>query len=223
MTQPWQTLDSLDTDEGRLELRARAAGDFLLCLDGRVLMNSRESRSEEALGAEAASTAAGRSEPRLLVAGLGMGITLRAALAELAEDARVVVAELQPRIEEWCRGPLADLCGDALADQRVELRICDVGDVIREAARGSSARFDAIALDLYEGVRPDADARFFDTAALEATRAALAPGGVLARWTEQHDPRFAQRLASAGFAVTHRRVGRGGRRHVLYLAERLES
>jgi spermidine synthase len=220
MTRPWQTLDSLDVDDGRLELRGRAAGDFLICLDGRVLMNSRESLSEEALGFEAATAVGGHSEPRLLVAGLGMGITLRAALARLPEDASVLVAELQPRISTWCRGPLREICGDALADPRVEHRSVDVGDVIREAAQPSTHAFDAIALDLYEGVRPESDDAFFGRAALETTRAALTPDGVLARWTEQRDPSFERRLREAGFAVTRRRVGRGGRRHVVYRAQR---
>jgi spermidine synthase len=222
LTRPWQTIDSLDTDDGRLDLRTRGAGDFLLCLDGRILMNSRESRSEEALGVEAATAVAGRREPRLLVAGLGMGITLRAALSELDARASVVVAELQPRIGEWCRGPLADLCGDALEDSRVDLRIADVRAVIREAALPSAPAFDAIALDLYEGVRPGDDDSFFGSNALAAARAALTPGGVLARWTEQLDPGFEQRLAAAGFAAESRRIGRGGRRHVVYTARRAD-
>ena len=41
--------------------------------------------------------------------GLGMGFTLRAALAELGSDARITVAEVVPAVVAWARGP--DLTG----------------------------------------------------------------------------------------------------------------
>ncbi len=46
MAKPWQTIDSGDTDDGHLELRQRNGSDFLITIDGRVLMNSHASRSE---------------------------------------------------------------------------------------------------------------------------------------------------------------------------------
>jgi spermidine synthase len=218
LTRPWEILDSRETPDGVLELRRRADADFLLCLDGRILMNSRESRSEEALGLETAAAVLGKPKPRVLIAGLGMGVTLRSALAGLPPKARVLVTELQPCVVDWCREPLRELSGDALADPRVAVRIGDVGDVLREAPGGGD-RFDCIALDLYEGAGPNPGGDFlFAKAGLERVRAALVPGGLLARWTEQRDLGFEQRLARAGFEVTSRRVGRGGRRHVVYAA-----
>ena len=50
MSKPWVTLDSRETPDGTLELRRRDKGDFLILIGGRVLMNSRASRSEEVLG-----------------------------------------------------------------------------------------------------------------------------------------------------------------------------
>ena len=52
MSKPWVTLDERETPDGVLELRRRDSNDFLIMVAGRVLMNSRESRSEEVLGAK---------------------------------------------------------------------------------------------------------------------------------------------------------------------------
>jgi glycine/D-amino acid oxidase-like deaminating enzyme len=131
------------TAEGPLELRRRGR-DFLITIAGRVLMTSAARRSEEDLARIALE---GRPDARVLIGGLGMGFTLRAALDALSPAGRVVVAELTPEVAAWCRGPMAGLTDDALADPRVEVRI---GDVAREI-RGVTARYDAILLDLYEG------------------------------------------------------------------------
>lgn len=218
LARTWQVIEGFESDDGLLELRRRGPGDFHLCLDGRILMASRASRSEEALGRWTAEALEDREEPRLLLGGLGMGLTLRAALEVLPDAARVVVAELNPKIRDWCKGPLSEVCAAALEDSRVELVIDDVAEVIRAA----DGRFDGIALDLYEGVGPqskdpDLDP-FYGSAALDRARRALRAGGVFARWCEQPDAAFERRITRAGFRVEQRRIGRGGRRHSVYLA-----
>ena len=50
MAQPWQTIDKVDTPDGLLELRQRGVRDFLILINGRVLMNSSANRSEKTLG-----------------------------------------------------------------------------------------------------------------------------------------------------------------------------
>ncbi len=119
MTRPWKTLDSVDTEEGRLELRQRGSREFLITLAGRVLMNSATSRSEVALAQVACAEIAGRSAPRLLIGGLGMGCTLRAALDAMPAEARLLVVELNEAVLRWCRGPLAALTDRAAEDERV--------------------------------------------------------------------------------------------------------
>jgi len=217
VTRPWETLDAVDTEEGRLELRRRGEGDFVITVGGRVLMSSAWHRSEIAVAELACRRIADRPRPRVLIGGLGMGFTLRAALDELPREARVVVAEIEPAVVRWCRGPLASLTGRAVDDPRVEIALADVAGLIAEADQ----RFDAIVLDLYEGPRTATQARedpFWGPAALRRTRAALAPGGVFSVWSEDPDAAFEKRLAAAGFRVERRRPESGGPRHAVYLA-----
>lgn len=219
MTRPWQTIATAPTPDGALELRRRGERDFLILISGRVLMNSSASRSELALGDLACRAVASRPRPRVLIGGLGMGLTLRAALDALPPDAEVVVAELNPVVVEWCRGPLAGLTQNAAGDPRVAVVIADVAAVIADTAGGRS--FDAVIIDLYEGPGSGTDAvhdPFYGHRALQRTAAALSDGGVFAAWGEQPDGAFEKRLRTAGFEFDRLRPGRGGMRHVVYIA-----
>lgn len=221
MTQRWEILDSVATADGPLELRRRDEREFLLTIAGRVLMSSRASRSELALGRLACQALDTIAAPRVLLGGLGMACTLRACLDELPERATVVVAELHETIVRWCReGPLADLTQRAARDPRVRLQIGDVADAIDQAARPGADRFDAILLDLYEGPPPDCPRNHpqYGTAALLRVRHALADRGVFAIWAEDPSPGFEKHLLRAGFRTRRERPGHGGRRHVVYLA-----
>ncbi len=219
---PWELLDQVETRAGPLALHQRGPRDFLITIAGRVLMNSSAQRSEQALGRLACARLASRAGARVLVGGLGMGITLRAALDVLEPDARVDVIELHPAVIEWCRGPLAPLTHRCVDEPRVRVSCGNVADEIASASSGRTGRrFDAILLDLYQGPlekqRAHADA-FFGPAALKRTRDALAQDGCFATWAEDPDPAFEERLRRAGFQAEKRRPGRGGRRHVVYLA-----
>ncbi len=217
MAQPWTVVDKWPTPEGDLELRQRGPKDFLILVGGRVLMSSTAFRSELAVADLACKPLAGRVRPRVLIGGLGMGYTLRAALDALPADAEVTVAELNPRVVQWCEGPLAGLTDNALHDWRTRLHIGDVAKLIA----GGRAEWDAIVLDLYEGPheasqRPDDP--FWSQAALQRTKAALRPGGVFTVWAEDFDPPFVKRLTAAGFGVDVHHPGKGGRRHTVYVA-----
>lgn len=224
MTRPWQRVDRAHTAWGDFELRRRGPAedrDFLLLVDGRVLMNSRAGRSESALATLACRALGDRAAPRILVGGLGMGLTVRSALDTLGPDARIDVAEIEPTIVDWCRGPLAIVSGDALSDPRVTVDVTDVAEKI--ASVGGGLPYDAILLDLLEGPHAGTDAEadpLYGRSALARTRDALTPGGVLAVWSEAPDAGFAARLRSLGMAVALHRPGRGGRRHAVYVARR---
>ena len=100
-------------------------------------MNSRLSGSEEALATIACERIRARERPRILIGGLGMGFTLRAALAVLGTEARIIVAELVPAVLAWARGPMAEIFGKSLTDPRVSIREADVGHLIRPVGRPS--------------------------------------------------------------------------------------
>lgn len=221
MALPWTTLDRFQTGDGEtVELRRRGARDFLITIGPQVLMNSRAQRSEMALGALGCRGLAAHPAPRVLVGGLGMGITLRAVLDALPESATVVVAELSPPIVAWCRGPLAELTDGAVADPRVTVQIADVADLIRRSPPGA---FDAVILDLYRGPHPRTDGRndpVYGSRAIARSREALNPGGILAVWGETPDAAFEARLSAAGFQVRCERPGRGGYRHAVWVARK---
>jgi spermidine synthase len=223
MAKPWKTIDSINTDEGVLELRQRGERDFLITVGGLVLMNSMANRSEVVLGQLGCQHLKTHPAPRVLVGGLGMGCTLRAVLDSLPATAEVVVAELNPVVLEWCRGPLAGLTDGAASDPRVRVEIGDVADLVRKTSRkGGRGKFDAVVFDLYKGPHYHTDKikdPLYGSRAIENVRSALNPGGMFSIWGENYDEGFDRRLCSAGFIVSHERPGRGGFRHVVFLAK----
>jgi spermidine synthase len=222
MTRPWETIASTNTPDGRLELRRRGDRDFLITVNGRVLMTSAAHRSEDTLARIACDPIANKRNARVLIGGLGMAFTLRAALDALARDAHVVVAELNPVVVDWCRGPLAPLTRSAVDDPRVEVAIDDVSHVIARAAEAPLAkRFDAVVIDLYEGpqARIADDDPLYSATASASVAHALRDGGTYAVWCEKASPAFERSLHRAGFRVELTRAGRGGSVHLVYVAK----
>ena len=223
---PWVQIDRAQVPGGGGELRLmRRGGEFSIMLGAVELMNSRLSGSEEALATITCDRIRARAHPSILIGGLGMGFTLRAALAVLGTEARIVVAELVPPVVAWARGPLAEMFGNSLTDPRV--RICeeDVGDLIR---RGQSS-FDAILLDVDngpEGLTRKANDALYSAEGLSAAHAALRPGGVLAVWSSEPNQNFTRRLRTTGFGVdqvwANTNGARGGPRRLIWIATRAE-
>lgn len=221
---PWSLQDTAEIPGGGGELRLmKRGGEFSIMLAGNELMNSRLSGSEEALATLSCAKIADRPRPSVLIGGLGMGFTLRAALAALGPDARITVAELVPAVVAWARGPMAEVFGGSLSDPRVAVREDDVGAVIAAKA----AAWDAILLDVDngpEGLTRESNDRLYDLRGLGAAWKALRPGGVLAVWSSAPDHRFAARLRRAGFDVEENKVRAGrtkrGARHVIWIATR---
>ncbi|RWE79314.1 MAG: hypothetical protein EOS63_15970 [Mesorhizobium sp.] len=218
---PWVQLDSARTPDGGQELRLKQRGtEFSIMLGTNELMNSRLSGSEEALARLSCERIAGRKRPEILIGGLGMGFTLRAALAALDGDAALTVAELVPAVVGWARGPMSTIFGGCLEDPRVSIREADVGQLIRVR----KAAWDAILLDVDngpEGIVYKGNDSLYDAAGLAAASAALKPGGVLAVWSQGPDGGFTRRLKQAGFAVEEvntRAHGKRGARHVIWVA-----
>jgi predicted membrane-bound spermidine synthase len=218
---PWIIVDRAPTPDGAELVLARRGDEWVIRVDRELLMSSRAHYSEEALAVLALERAPRARD--VLIGGLGLGFTLRAALDRLPAAARVVVAELSATLVGWNRGPLAPLAGHPLADRRVRVVVGDVG--VHLAARAGA--WDAILLDLDNGPRalclPSND-RLYGDRGIAALWAALRPGGVLGVWSAgPADLAWRDRLRRAGFAADVRHVPArpgGGAHHVLFFAQR---
>jgi spermidine synthase len=217
---PWILLDTAAVPgDGGETLRLWRRGDeFSIRLGVAELMNSRLRGSEEALATIPCARLAARAKPRILIGGLGMGFTFRAALGAVGE-AEVIVAELSPAVIAWAHGPMAQLFGDSLADPRGKIREGDVRSMMRSECDG----FDASLLDVDNG--PEAMTRasnesLYGARGLSEARAALKPGGILAVWSSGPDEAFPRRFRKAGFDVEETRMRANGKtkgaRHVLW-------
>lgn len=222
----WQEIATAHAPDGaRLEL-LRRGGEYLIRAGGYDLMSSEDASSSRALAELGCAHLSGAAQGRVLVGGLGMGFTARAALAATGRGVRVDVAELVPAVVDWNRAALAALADHPLDDPRTELLPGDVADII-EAAR---ARYDAVLLDVDNGpdaLAHDGNERLYSRAGIAATRRALRAGGVLAVWSYSDDPSFTRRLRAHGFTVGVERVlgskkGRG-RHHYVWVARAPEG
>ncbi|WP_417434796.1 spermidine synthase [Hoeflea sp.] len=218
---PWNRLDAVQLEDGgELKLMQRGS-EFSIMLGSNELMNSRLSGSEEALANLAAEKLDGRKAQRMLIGGLGMGFTLRAALRRLDAEARITVAELVPEVIAWAKGPMADVFDGCLENPCVSLHTGDVGELIR----GSVSAWDSILLDVDNG--PDGLTRqgndaLYSAQGLASAHRALKPGGVFSVWSSAPDPAFTRRLKQAGFQVaevpTRASTKKRGARHMIWLA-----
>ena len=218
---PWVHLDTATVPGGGGELKLMQRGHEFSIMSGAIeLMNSRLSDSEQALATLAHQRLGDRPKPRVLIGGLGMGFTLRAALDAFGPKVEVVVAELVPAVLAWAKGPLAELYGDSLADPRTTVQIGDVADLIDSPPDS----WDAILLDVDNGPsglsRP-ANNGLYDPRGLGVAKRSLRPGGVLGVWSSYPDRGFTSRLKRNGFDATETMVrahrGRGAR-HTVWIA-----
>ena len=218
---PFELLGQTVAPDGSVMKLTRRDDEYLILVDGAVLMSSRMHGSEEALASLACQQIRNLPQPAVLIGGLGMGFTLRATLSLLPSHATVVVAELLPAVVAWNRGPLGPLAGHPVLDQRVRIETADVAAILR----ASRNQFDAVLLDVDNGPAAFTDAHntaLYDRGGIAAAHASLKQSGVLAIWAAEEDLTFTQRLRDGGFNVqTHHPRGRlkkGGPRHTVFLA-----
>ena len=218
---PWQILGSGRAPRGGELVLYQRGNEFSIRVDGCELMTSRASHSEQEMARLAVERLVGlASNPRLLIGGLGMGFTVRAALDALPPGARISVAEIVPAVIAWNHGPLGHLARCPLEDRRVKV---DLADVARTIANTTDP-FDAILLDVDNGPRGltrEANQGLYSEAGLVSARRALRAGGLLVVWSASPDARFERRLRQAGYAVETVEVPArgptaGGTRHTLF-------
>ncbi|RYZ07391.1 MAG: hypothetical protein EOO73_12105 [Myxococcales bacterium] len=215
-------LEQLKTPDGSTMTLVEHDGARMIRVNGRELMSTRHSFSEEQLGVVACQTVAQQQGACVLIGGLGLGFTLRAALGTLGRSARVVVAELIPEVVAWNRNPAYSLAAAELADPRTQVVMGDVADVLEQ----SSTSFDAIMLDADNettAMNTRGNSSLYHPAGLAKVKRKLKPGAAVVYWSAGEDPQLAKRLVAAGFEVEVRRVRKhptAGGYHNLLIARR---
>lgn len=209
---------------GEVVLRRRPAPGYEvheLIVNGVFLMDTAETTTERLL---AETVLARHPYPRrVLVGGLGLGVTLAALLTDPRPE-HVDVVEIEPTLSGWLRAGLVPGADRALADPRVRLRIADIQDVLREQPPG---RYDAVVLDVDNGpgfLVHDRNAAIYQEPNLATAARALSPGGLLLVWSSAPAPGLHATLAVAAGPTEHivRWVERQRRRvdYHLYLSVR---
>ena len=197
---------------GALVTLHRESGQMVVRFDGEVVMSDRAHGSEEELARHACGPLRKVPGARVVVGGLGLGYTARAALDTLGEDASVTVVEWVEGLIEWNRGALGPLANHPLNDSRTSLVTADIVDYFR----AGPDPVDAIVLDVDNGPEPllSDSGWLYSDAGLQTLRGALAPGGTLGVWSASPSPGFEGRLGRAGFepeVVRTRARGKGQR------------
>ena len=215
MAARFEEIDWRETPLGAISLRRRwdpvaAVEVFEVKLDDDYLMSSLFTVAEEELARRGLAAHAG-TDLDVVVGGLGLGYTARAAL----EDERVrtlTVVETLGEVLDWHRRGLLPV-SDALAPgERVRLV---QGDFFALAAGAEGfdptapgRLFDAVLLDVDHSPRHvlhPSHAGLYTTEGLRQLASHLHPGGVFALWSDDPpDPHFEAALAEAfGTTATH--------------------
>ena len=219
---PWIRIDETDTPDGKKLSLFQRDGDFTLRVNGVDLMSTREKSSEESLGQLGCEDLGAVKNPRILIGGLGMGFTLRAALACLSKDASILVAELFPAVIRWNQDPTFPFGASSLRDPRVS---CIAGDVL-EVLQADSLGFDRILLDVDNGpsaLTVETNHRLYLEPALRTIKKTLREGGRVAFWTVSRVPHFEKLLRDCGFCTEIRQVRAhqtsGGSRSIYFASD----
>lgn len=219
---PLERLGEARTPNGTRIALYRHDGAYLIRADGIELMSTRRHLSEDRLAEVACAPYRDTPGARVLIGGLGLGFTMRAALGALRDDAEVVVAEFLTEVIAWNANPDYDLSSQAMADPRTRIVHDDIVNVLSANVAG----FDAIMLDTDNG--PDGmlmseNARLYAMYGIETTVSALRPGGTIAYWSVGDDPKFLDSLQRSGLTVqtlSVRAHDTAGPTHILYVATR---
>jgi spermidine synthase len=217
---PERRIDSTPTPGGDELSLVERDGTYTLRISGIELMTSRAHDSEKQLATMAIGLLSRKRAPRVLVGGLGMGYTARAALDAAPRPSEVVVAELLPAVVRWNRDHIGHLAGWPLDDSRLTVVEKDFFTVVTE----SPDAFDVILNDVDNGpggCALDRNERLYRPEGLAIIRRSLRPGGVLAVWCVEDDPRLVKSMAKAGFKAHSEtifaRKAPKGHRHTVFI------
>lgn len=200
MTARIEELDWCETPIGVISLRRRHdpvvdLDVYEVKIDDEFLMSSLFTVVEIALARLGLAQVTG-DHLNVLVGGLGLGYTARAALEDPRVDALTVIEFVAPVIDWHRRDLLPDTVGLA-ADPRCDLVNADFFALV--AGETPEARYDAVLLDIDHSPRNllhPSHGPFYTPAGLQRLRAMLTPGGVFGLWSD--DPPDAEFEAALG-------------------------
>lgn len=214
----FEELDYTQTALGALELRRRRPASmpdqwvYEVKLDGRFLMSSLNHSSEVALSEVGlAFLAEGSDAPaapwKVMVGGLGLGHTAKAALADDRVGA-LQVFELLPAVIRWHESGLVPLGETLCNDDRCKLVQGDALATLAGAeATEDNERWDAVLIDIDdspEHLLAESHGGFYTDAGLRGLRASLVPGGIAAIWSSLPVEGFEDRMEQVfGNCIVH--------------------
>lgn len=191
----FEVIDHVESPFGVLILRRRTApvpGVIELALDHQFLMSSAVTDSEVAL-ATRAITLHGGTDLDVMVGGLGLGYTCKAAL-DSDRVARVEVVELSPGVIRWTEKGMVPLGNELVADPRFHITQQDVFERLRQPPIRTH---DLLLIDVDhspdERLGETSDS-FYAHANLALAARHLRPGGVFALWSTSDSEAFEAEL-----------------------------
>lgn len=191
----FEVLDHAHTPIGTFILRERTepvAGVIELTLDHQFLMSSTVTVSERALSTRAIAMHGG-TDLEVMVGGLGLGYTAKAAL-DSGRVANVDVVEYVQSIIDWVARGLIPLGKELVADRRYHPIH---GDVFERLGGTVSKLYDVLLIDVDhspdERLGETSDS-FYGHAKLVLAAQHLKPGGVFAMWSTDESPEFEAEL-----------------------------
>lgn len=212
MSALFEELDYRPTPMGAISLRRRR----VLALDQDVyevllgdehLMSSLFTVGETELAVRGLAATPGEGL-RVVVGGLGLGHTARAALDD-PRVAEVEVVEAMAAVIDWHRQGLVPLGAGLAADPRCRLVEDDFFARFARADAYAGGSLDAVLLDIDHSPRnllSEAHAAFYEAEGLARLARFLKPGGVFALWSDEApDAAFLDRLGAV-FAAPEAQV-----------------
>jgi spermidine synthase len=198
MEQEKVVIERAATPQGELQLQQRFRPNeerpvYEIIFNGVFLMASYNRRSEKALATLAIEPlTSARDNLEILIGGLGMGYTLRAAL-DFEDVQGVDVVEIEENITRWAKGLFSELNGDACFDPRVRLIEMDLADYLFRTEKA----YDAIILDVDNGptwLSLGSNRRLYQMPTLIKIRHLLRGSGIFTVWAAEKSEAFVKRL-----------------------------
>jgi spermidine synthase len=202
---PRKRIQTRHTDGGEIVICERTFGEgglhYEVIVNGAFLFSTYNRDSERELARMAIGPLLFHStDLSVLIAGLGAGFTLEAAL-EYREVRHVTVVEKEALVLEWARTYFSPYNGNALADNRVEVATEDFLTFIG----GFRNTFDALCVDIDNGPHWtvwEANKAVYRCPGLKQIKRLLRPGGYITIWSSKVSEELRTNLSDAFGNVT---------------------